>query len=547
MSRRRSRVAAVAAAVAALLPAHAALAQASAAGTSVSAPLNAVTRLDGIYVDRIELQGSTVITPADLNAMTAAYEKRTVSFEELQELRHELSRAYVDRGYVTSGVVIPDQSVTDGVIVLEAVEGELGEIDVQGNHRFREQAITKRIERYVQEPLDIADLQASLEMIRDDPLVERVNAQLLPGAELGQTYLRLGITERPPLEIDVTASNDRSTSVGEDRGVVGVTYRGLIGNGDVLSGRFGFTDGVHDNLLHYHVPLTPRGVALDILGTDQEADIVEEPFKEIDIESRLKSVSFTATYPFRKDYARSLTGVLGFAHKHSESTLLDVPFSFSAGEVDGRAQGSAFVTGLEWTHRASGRAYAVRGTFHIGVDALDATINPVGPDSDFELFIGEFQVVQSFAGGGRILARSVLQRAADPLLSMYKLPVGGRYSVRGYRENQFVRDNATIASLEYQIPLGLDEAARARANLRLALFADYGASWDEDSSLTASTSLAASHKQEIESAGLGILWNPIEALHLEVYWGNAFDDLGNPSDSLQDQGFHYLLSFQKAF
>jgi hypothetical protein len=320
----------------------------------------------------------------DLNAMTAAYEKRTVSFEELQELRHELSRAYVDRGYVTSGVVIPDQSVTDGVIVLEAVEGELGEIDVQGNHRFREQAITKRIERYVQEPLDIADLQASLEMIRDDPLVERVNAQLLPGAELGQTYLRLGITERPPLEIDVTASNDRSTSVGEDRGVVGVTYRGLIGNGDVVSGRFGFTDGVHDNLLSYHVPLTPRGVALDILGTDQEADIVEEPFKEIDIESRLKSVSFTATYPFRKDYARTLTGVLGFAHKHSESTLLDVP-PFSAGEVDGRAER---LQSPRWTHRTGSHIRRARNVSDRRDKPTRRSIK--SGDSDFELFSASF-------------------------------------------------------------------------------------------------------------------------------------------------------------
>jgi hemolysin activation/secretion protein len=532
--------------VAALL-APGALAQPSSPQPPEESSLDSSARLEDIYIDRIELQGSTVITPADLEAMTAAYEKRNVSFEELQQLRHALSRAYVDRGYVSSGVIIPDQSVAGGVVVLQAVEGALEEIDVQGNRRLRDRAVTKRIERYVQEPLDIADLQASLEMLRDDPLVERVNAQLLPGAELGQSYLRLGITERPPLEIEVAASNDRSTSVGEDRGIVGITYRGLIGNGDVITGRFGFTDGVQDDLLSYHVPLTPRGIALDILGTDQEADIVEEPFDEIDIESRLKSLSFTASVPFRNDYASTLTGILGFEHKHSESTLLDSPFSFSPGDIDGRSQGSAFVTGVEWARRTALRGWAVRGSFQVGVDALDATINPVGPDSDFELFLGELQVVQSFAGGSRILARAVVQRAADPLLAMYKLPVGGRYSVRGYRENQFVRDNATIASFEYQIPLGLDEAARVRGKLRLGLFADYGASWDEDGSLGPSSILAASDKQQIESAGLGVLWDPIEALHLEVYWGNAFDDLGNPSDSLQDRGIHYLLNFQKAF
>jgi outer membrane protein assembly factor BamA len=110
-----------------------------------------------------------------------------------------------------------------------------------------------------------------------------------------------------------------------------------------------------------------------------------------------------------------------------------------------------------------------------------------------------------------------------------------------------VRDNATVASLEYQLPLGSNVAARARGKLRLALFADYGASWDEDADSAPSARLAGAGRERIGSAGLGILWDPIQPLHLEVYWGHAFDDLGNPSDSLQDEGFHYRLAFQKAF
>jgi hemolysin activation/secretion protein len=295
-----------------------------------------LTRPESIYVENIEVRGSSVFTAEDLMEITAAYENRDVSVEELHELRHALSRAYVERGYVSSGVVIPDQRVADGTVVLQAIEGDLTEIDVQGNRRFREAALAKRIERRVQEPLDIDDLQASLETIREDPLVERIDAQLLPGAELGESYLRLGITERPPLEIEVAASNDRSTSVGEDRGTVGITYRGLVGNGDVLTARFGFTDGVEDDFLSYRVPVTSGGVVLEILGIDQQADIVEEPFTNVDIESRLKSLSFTASYPFIQEGADTVTGILGVEHKHSESTLLDFPFSFSPGDVDGR-------------------------------------------------------------------------------------------------------------------------------------------------------------------------------------------------------------------
>ena len=133
-------------------------------------------------------------------------------------------------------------------------------------------------------------------------------------------------------------------------------------------------------MLSYHVPLTAGGVVLDVVGTDQQADIVEESFRALDIESRLKSWSFNASYPFVKDYAGTLTGTLGFEHKHSESTLLDLPFSFSPGDIDGRAQGSAIGAGMEWARRQPTRTWAARGTLQIGVDALDATVSPTGPE-----------------------------------------------------------------------------------------------------------------------------------------------------------------------
>jgi hemolysin activation/secretion protein len=517
-----------------------ALAQNEPSTTDVLAA-DALTRLESIYVEKIEVRGSSVFTAEELTAMTSAYENRNVSVEEVHELRHALSRAYVDRGYVSSGVVIPDQRVDNGTVVLEAIEGDLTEIEIHGNHRFREAALAKRIERHVQEPLDIDDLQASLETIREDPLVERVDAQLLPGAELGESYLRLGITERSPFEIEVAASNDRSTSVGEDRGTIGFTYRGLIGNGDVLTARFGFTDGVEDDFLSYRVPLTAGGVMLEILGSDQQADIVEEPFTSVDIESRLKVLSFTASYPFIREGGDTLTGILGFEHKHSESTLLDLPFSFSPGDVDGRAQGSSVVAGVDWSRRAASRAWAARGVFQIGVDALDATINSVGPDSEFVAFVGQFQFLQTLDDGSRFIGRGLVQATRDPLLAMYKLPVGGRYTVRGYRENQFVRDNAMVASIEYQMPVVVDAAGRPRGNVYLAVFADYGATWDENDSR------GTSAKEEIGSAGLGVLWDPLPGLHMELYWGAARQDVGNPSTSLQDQGIHYRLSFNRAF
>ena len=53
-------------------------------------PPGSLTRLESIYIDRIEVEGSTVFTDAELMAMTAGYENRSVSLEELHGLRHAL-------------------------------------------------------------------------------------------------------------------------------------------------------------------------------------------------------------------------------------------------------------------------------------------------------------------------------------------------------------------------------------------------------------------------------------------------------------------------
>jgi hemolysin activation/secretion protein len=501
-----------------------------------------LVRLPAIDISTITVEGSSVFAPGELDAFTASYEGRSVSLEELHELRHALSAAYVERGYVSSGFVIPDQQVENGAVTLRAIEGGLTDVVVIGNRRLRARTIERRIERYVDFPLDIAALQTSLRVLQEEPLVEHVNAQLLPGQALGESYLRVAVTERRPFELTVSAANDRAPSVGEDRGTLGLTWHGLVGNGDVLSGQFGFTAGVADNQLAYRAPLTAGGAALDVLIAEQQADIVEAPFDDIDIRSDLTMWHVTVSKPFLRSANRSLRGLLGFEHKRSRSSLLGMPFSFSPGDIDGRATGSAVSLGAEWTQRGPSHAWSARGTVHVGVDALDATINPQGPDSEFSVFLAQFQLLRNVEWrASRIVARALVQHAFDPLLAVYKLPVGGRYSVRGYRENRFVRDNGVAASIEYQVPLLVDETGRARTQLRLAVFADYGASWDEDDALV------TARKERIASAGLGLIWNPLPSFRAEVYWGEDLDGHRSAGNALQDKGIHYGLSFARAF
>jgi len=501
----------------------------------------ALTAVGSIRLVDVRVQGNTVFSEQELAELTAPLENQDVSFETLQELRHELSRRYVDRGYVTSGVVIPDQRVTEGVVVLHAIEGELTQIDVEGNRRLRSRPIERRVEHYVTSPLNVADLQTGLSLLQKDPLVERVNAELVPGERLGESRLNVAVTERDPLELAVTAANDRPASIGENRASVGVTYRGLVGNGDALSGRFGISEGAGDNALFYDVPLTAGGVKLDVAASEQDADIIEEPFKAVDISSRIDLWSVGASRAFVDDGRHALSGQIVFEHKRSQSTLLGSPFSFSPGDVDGKAVGSSVVLGAEWSRNAGTRSLVARGSLQFGVDALNATQNEVGPDGDFALFFGQLQFVQNLRWrASRVLVRGLLQVADDSLLAMYKLPIGGRYSVRGYRESQLVRDNGFAASAEWQFSALLDSSGQPRGHFDVTTFVDYGLSIDEQASAF------SPRREHLTSVGVGLLWHPLPGLSMELYRGVPLVDVNNPDDSLQDRGIHYALTYRRA-
>jgi len=180
-----------------------------------------------------------------------------------------------------------------------------------------------------------------------------------------------------------------------------------------------------------------------------------------------------------------------------------------------------------------------------GVDLFNATINDEGTDGRFTAFLGQFQYAQRITTlSSELLFRATAQIAADPLLGVEKMPIGGLNTVRGYRENQFVRDNGLSGSLEWRIPLRTTSSGEGRfapLNLRVAPFIDYGRAWDVDDRLL------SSHAAGIYSAGIGLLWNPISGFRLDIYWGHPFKRTGNQGSDLQDRGLHFTTYFRIPF
>jgi hemolysin activation/secretion protein len=116
-----------------------------------------------VFVRRFDLTGNTVFTIEELAAVTAPYENRTLTAEELQEARRQLTLYYVERGYLNSGAVIPDQRVEEGVVRIQIIEGRLSEVDVTGNTHLRADYVRDRLRPEPDAPLNVQELRERLQ------------------------------------------------------------------------------------------------------------------------------------------------------------------------------------------------------------------------------------------------------------------------------------------------------------------------------------------------------------------------------------------------
>ena len=536
--------------------------------TPVLPPLPELPKLDldesqissqgSINVKRFQFDGNmTCLKTEQLEQITRPHEGTKITAEQLQEIKNQITKLYIKEGCINSGAIIPDQPVTDGVVIIHLIEGKLVQVNVLNSEglRLSSSYIENRVKGEPGSPLDIEELQERLQLLQQNPRIGRLQAELGPGVKLGEGILNLKIHEDSPHQFQFRFNNYRSPSIGAYRGQMEYWNRNVTGSlfkqhgwGDTFYFRYGVTEGLNDFGVRYDLPINHKDTTLSFLFERSDSEVIEYPFSQLDVESEADTYAFLISHPWWKSTQESLNLTLRLEKRASKTFLLGRPFSFSPGVENGESEMSVIRFSQDYVNRGNNIVIAGRSSFNLGVDALDSTINDDGsPDSEFFSWLGQFQIAKRlddwFESGenmkkSEIIFRADLQWAEQDLLPLEKLSIGGATTVRGYRENILTRDNGFISSLEWRIPLWKMPiwSDNQEGWIKLAPFFDYGHSWNADSDTP--------EPKDIYSAGIGLRWDPNKHIHTNLYWGYALqDDIPEPDErDLQDDGVHFELS-----
>jgi hemolysin activation/secretion protein len=488
-----------------------------------------------VYAREIRITGNTVFSREELDSLIEPYEGREITAGELQELRYALTLHYVSHGYINSGAVIPDQTVEDGIITLEIIEGQLDNVMVSGNDRLHADYISDRIMRGAGPPLNIAKLGEKLQILQQNPRFEQLNATLQPGARPGESNLDVRVQEAQPYHLWVGYDNHQPPSVGGEEARVWGEHLNLTGRGDTLQFEYDKAEGLDDWSIGYSIPLNAADTTLRLYYDNIDSKVVEDPFEALDIKSDEDTFSLTLAQPFYLSVNRTLTLGLSLDLRESTTYVLGERFPFTTGTDDGRTKLSVLRFSQEWLDRGRNRVLAARSLISNGIDAFDATVNGEPRDGKFVSWLGQFQVAQRIGESeSQIIFRTYAQAANGGLPPMEQITIGGAESVRGYRENRLVADTGFVASLEGRIPLFT--SSKGDLHLQVAPFLDYGNvnnRYGEDPD-----------PDHIASAGLSLLGTAYKRIDFGLIYGYAFQDFDDPDNNIQDDGISFTISLR---
>ncbi len=500
-----------------------------------------------VRVKKIIVTGSTVFSDDQIRQVTSPYLDRALTNEILEEIRHALTVFYIQNGYINSGAVIPDQTVSKGTITFKIIEGSLSQIDVKGNQWFRETYIQSRLDLEQGLPLNINAVQTRLRLLQQDHRISQIQAELKPGIDPGDSLLNVKVEEKNPFQVQLGFDNYQSPSVGGERGLATLIHQNLTGRGDILNLNSELSEGNDPQFdVWYSLPINAHDTNLAFRYSTNDLDVRETDFQDLDITSKSDVFQITLSHPFYRTLAQEFSmSVTGEYNKH-RTYLLGESFSFSPGVEDGEAINTVLRFSQEWTHRTQNQVIAARSKFSFGINALGSTSHSGDlPDSQFVAWLGQVQWARILpVMNTQLIFRTDLQLSSDSLLGLEQISVGGRHTVRGYRENQILRDQAMISSLEARIPLIRDKGITEY--LQVAVFVDYGNAWNKN--------FETSSPRSISSVGLGLRWagflkkTPFMIRpKCEIYWGHALTDVDTPDNDLQDDGIHFQFVLQNFY
>lgn len=495
-----------------------------------------------IPIQKINVVGVTQLKPVDLKQITQVVEGKSVTLTELQGVANAITQLYLDRGFITSRAIVSQQSIVNGVVQIQAIEGSIENIEVQGLERLQAGYVRDRLQRGTQKPFNQNALEDQLRLLKSDPLLSELEASLRPGTGAGQSILTVRLKESNSVTGFVGTDNYSSISTGAERIGSVLSYRNVTGLGDELSASYfrSFNGGSNAYDFNYRLPINAMNGTVQLRYAPSQSRITDPAFDTVNITSSSNLAEISYRQPLIRSSSEEFALSLGIAFQDGQTLTKGVPFpvaSSGGADVNGNTRTSIIKFGQDYLNRDAQGAWALRSQLNLGLNIGNATINPSpAPSGQFFSWLGQVQRAQRLATNHLLIAQADLQLTSDSLFPAQQFTIGGGQSIRGYGQNARSGDNGFRLSVEDRIALQADKSGNP--TLQVVPFLDLGTVWNRAGNPTQLTG-----KTFLSSVGVGAIYQPFSQLSVRIDYALPLVNFNQPNESAKNQVINFSAGY----
>lgn len=505
-------------------------------------PAGAVADPQAVVIQSLQVVGARSLDVAELIRASGFVGGAAYSVLEMRSLATRMRAHYHQHGYFLAQVYLPAQDITDGVLRLEAVEGQYGQVTVRNRSRLSD-ALAHKFLQDLQSGTTVNQhaLERRLMVISDLPGVQ-VQSTLTPGATPGTTDLLVDVGPGPRWGASVEADNHGNTFTGTNRFGASLVVNEPWGYGDQFSARLlSSGEGLAYGRVAYQAMLgwVPVGLAY----TQMQYQL-GGAFASTQSSGTARGSSLFASYPILRSKTKNLQ-----VQWSLESKALSDKVSLGGGDqVTDKDAHTNVVTLRGDFHDAAGTGQTqyqlqwTRGDIRLhSADAADIDSRTARSSGAFDKWAYALSYQKAVGADSVLYLGFNGQWASKNLDASEKFSLGGPGGVRAYPAGEGTGDEGALVTLEWR--LGLPTWSEPLAgDVQGVAFVDAGtvhlnkAPWDAS---------AESNTRSLRAAGLGLVYQESSGWVAKAYYAVPLGDA--PATSTNDAGGRFWLQASKRF
>ena len=451
-----------------------------------------------------QIEGNTLLPQNQITMAVMPFTGDKGSFETIQLALEALEKAYLQAGYGSVKIEVPEQDVKDGVVKLLVIEARLDRIVVEGQKFHDEANILNSLPALQSgQVVNVNALQRNLDLANEN-FTKHTSVTFRQSEASAQTDAVIRVVDEEPLRFAVSLDNTGSTSTGRYRLGLSVFNSNLFNLDHFLSMQLLTSPTKIDKVailgVGYRIPLYRLGDALDFTFGYSNVDSGRTELFSVSGSGLILGARYTHNLPSAGDWQQKLSYSLDY-RSYGNSV---VPLAGGASQIPDlqvHPLGLTYSASMQTAQRDVAGSVTLTRNLPGGSKGNTAAFNQpgarVGADAAFTTLKLSSNITERLSPDWSLRGGLSAQYTDDLLISAEQFGVGGADSVRGFAEREIAGDIGVRSGFEVWGPeFGTRSGA---AGLRLQPIAFLDAAW-----VRFNVAPGSIRSQAISSIGLGL-------------------------------------------